>query len=321
MSGMQTDIRSMSPKIVASIDIGTNTTRLLIARLSAGDSLEKLYREHKITRLGEDIAVNGGVITKEAISRTSDTIRGFLDRCSRHEVSEIRAVATSAARSSVNGDELVDSIRQRTGLDAEIISGQREAYLTVSGILYAMKDRSANRYILDIGGGSTEFSIVEGMDIRNITSLEMGVLHLQRKYRLSPIPSDTEIKVMNNHICSVVREKVGEIIDKYRIPSPEIIATSGTPITLACITAGLDKYSSEEVEGYTITEDHIRELFGTLIKFTPDHRIRKFPALQKGREEIIIPGSLILMNILKITGLKKITVTENSLLEGVILEK
>lgn len=309
----------MASRNIASIDIGTNTTRLLIAKTGNG-SLTRLYREQKITRLGENIAANGGFITPEAISRTAEAVRGFLRNCKEHDVTQIKAVATSAARSSVNGKELVSRIKSETGITPEIISGEREAYLTILGILGMTGKEDADCYILDIGGGSTEFSVVTGGVIKHIKSLEIGVLHLSREFNISEIPEDAELDRLDNEIKTRISAYIGDIKNKYGIADPELIATSGTPLTLACISAGLEKYDTEKIEGYELTQEDVKRLLGEIKRYTPEQRLKRYRALEPGREEIIIPGCLILLNVMESIGMERVTVTESSLLEGIMLD-
>ncbi len=309
----------MASRNIASIDIGTNTARLLIAETGNGP-LVRLYREQKITRLGNGMSANGGFLTTEAITRTIDAVKGFLSACKKYEVSGVKAVATSAARTSVNGEELVTRIGNETGIQTEIVSGEMEAYLTIRGILGTTNRMDSNCYILDIGGGSTEFSVVAGGEVKQITSLELGVLDLCGKYTLSDIPADDELNEMEREITSRVSAGIGHTKSEYGFSDYEMIATSGTPLTLACICAGMGEYDPERVEGYRLTKDDIRRLMDEITKYSPERRVHIYGALEPGREEIIIPGCLILLNIMRSVDLQNLTVSESSLLEGIILD-
>lgn len=308
----------MDSNPVAAIDIGSNTTRLLIARFKNG-YIEKLFRDHKITRLGEDIARNGGVLSPEAISRTVSAIKGFLYSCSEYGVSEIKAVATSAARSSSNGFALVESIRKETGITAEVISGDREARLTVKGIAGLLPENEGNKLILDIGGGSTELALTRGRSILALKSFDVGVLRLIREINPSDIPTEDDIKNLNEFIISLIEDNTLNILAEFKPEKPEMIATSGTPLTLACIMAGLNAYDTGSIDGYELQKESIYEIFSELVKIPSYQRLEKYGALEPGREKVIIPGVLIMTNIMSVTGTGSVRVTENSLLEGLVM--
>lgn len=304
----------------ASIDIGTNTTRLLIGEITEEFRINKLYREQKITRLGDGLSANDGVITSEAIERTIDALRGFSISCRRFAVNSVKAVATSAARSSINGHELVEKIKQETGIEAEIISGDREAFLTIKGILDSLESRDISTYILDIGGGSTEIAIVVEGDIKKIISFEIGVLHLLREHMPSELPGDSELAGLKERVYSTIWNDLNILGKEYSVQNPGFIATSGTPLTLACIFSGLDRYDTAMIDGVNLSKQQIREFLGEIRCYTPEERLQKYGAIEKGREEILIPGCMILLSFLDVLDIGNIRVTENSLLEGLMLD-
>ena len=148
---------------IASIDIGTNTVRLLIGELSRDGDIEKLHIERVITRLGEGFTENKGLIGEKAAERTIEALRGFEAVLSGYGVECLRAVATSVVRESSNGAAFKEQAVHEAGIDIEIISGEEEARLTVDGVLECVSGYTEDAVVFDIGGGSTEYlHVTEG---------------------------------------------------------------------------------------------------------------------------------------------------------------
>ena len=302
----------------ACIDIGTNTIRLLIADLSDG-RIKKLHREQLITRLGENLKRNKGYLSEDSINRTISGIDNFLQICKRYKVENIHAVATSAARSSLNGDDFIKNVESVTGILPRIITGYEEALLTIRGILCTLHLDTRNIFIMDIGGGSTEYSLFREGKLVFISSIDIGVLNLAGEYNVESNVSRSVMKLINSEVTEALNENIKQIVNMFDPSETVLVTTSGTPLTIASICKGLDSFDTPAIDGTLISRQSIVELLNDLANHSSLERLEKFGAIIKGRENIIIPGTVILLCSMNALGFDNMTVTENSLLEGMLL--
>jgi len=302
----------------ASIDIGTNTVRVLVADVLEGNIL-KLHREQIITRLGENLRKNKGYLSNYAVGRTIAGIQQLVSVCKKYGVERIGAVATSAARSSLNGNEFIKNVELVTGVPTIIVSGREEALLTIRGILGSLTVNSRNILIMDIGGGSTEYSLIVDGKPEFISSIDIGVLHLSHEYNFKDIIIKSDMQLINDAISETLEHNLKHIVN-YCDPSETLfVATSGTPLTLACICRGLKSFDTSKIDGTSVSKEEIHSLLEEMAGYGSSERLQKFSAIAKGRESIIIPGSMILLNSMSFFDLENMVVTESSLLEGVLL--
>lgn len=309
----------------ASIDLGTNTIRLLIAEVDASN-LEAIEYHRAITRLGGGYTEAGG-IAREAVARTLEALRGFRAIIDSHAVvpSEVVASATSVVRRAVNGGAFTAEVLRETGIDLKVISGDEEARISLIGMLSALdKDVAEKRHLaIDIGGGSTEFVISEGGALKAAWSMEMGVVHLSESRIKEDPPAGEELSLVKNDISETFDKLISNMKDNaipidYFRENSELIGTAGTVTSLAAIDLGLSEYDREAVNNHVITRGKVEALYEKLSAMTLTER-SKIPELEGGREDLIIPGLLIIIETMTRFGFDSIRAIDAGLLEGLLL--
>ena len=301
---------------IASIDIGTNTVRLLIGELYRDRVIKKLHIERVITRLGEGFTENKGLIGKKAAERTIKALRSFGAVLREYGVVRLRAVATSAVRESSNGVAFKEQASHEAGIDIEIISGEEEARLTVDGVMESVSVSTEDSVVFDIGGGSTEYIHVTGGRVITLISVPLGVVHLTEKYLINDISSEAVLSLLSEYIDSILASGLAEF-DIQGEKSISLIGTAGTPTTLAAIELKLDPYDPERVNDLILTGETIARIVNTLGAMTREERI-SVPGLEKGREDLIIAGALTVLCTLKRFSKDSLIVSDGGLLEGVL---
>lgn len=302
-------------KILAGIDIGTNTFRLLIAKVNDND-FEEIYLERVITRLGEGLS-KSGFLKKEAIERGVSTLKRFRDVISRYKVESISANATSVLREARNRDEFIALAKDKAGLDIDIISGEEEARKTLKGIFIGTPVPESSA-LVDIGGGSTEIMVAKGTEPLFIKSLDFGVVSLTDKYMKSDPPTKEDINLMKEEITQKLAPFVN-LIAKFLAPHTVFIGTAGTITALSAMIQGLERFDHNKVHNSRISINSVREIFSDISTITAKERA-KYPALEPERFDIIVPGILILLKLMEIFGFNEIIVSDYGLKEGILLE-
>ena len=313
--------------IFASIDLGTNTVRLLVAERE-GKVFKPLYSNQAITRLGEGLS-NGGVLIEQAMERTISTVLTFKDEASKYNPSAIWIVATSAVREAKNRSEFIERLKSVTGLQLEVIPWEEEARMTLLGVFSSNlplpllnKEGSKGRAIIfDIGGGSTEYIFTEDKKLVNSVGTDLGVVHLSERYITKDPVDEEELKALEKAIADKIKNVKDEINSSFLIPhSALLIGTAGTVTTLAALDLNLYPYDPKKINGYILKFENVKKLLDRLKKMPLKER-RNIPALEKGREDLIIPGAVIVIKTMEIFGFDSMVVSDYGLREGIILAK
>jgi len=302
---------------LASIDIGTNTLRLLICE-SHGRQLKPLYKDRVITRLGGGFLQKNRLITDHSIARSVDALKEFSNVIESYNVERLRAVATSVVRESANADAFSNRVRKETGINIEIISGAEEAKLTVLGVLKSVSVESRYKVIIDVGGGSTEFALLNGDVIEKIVSTDLGVVHLTEEF----LSSESNITNKVQRLAVHVEQTINQNLSKNNVVSENnltLFATAGTPTTLAAMEIGLRDYDAELVNGFVLKRSTMNRILNQLINLTLEERL-KIVGLEKGREDVIIPGTLILLKSMDWFSKDEVIVSDGGLLEGIAID-
>jgi exopolyphosphatase/guanosine-5'-triphosphate,3'-diphosphate pyrophosphatase len=298
---------------VAVVDIGTNSTRLLVAEVEDGEVAE-LERRTTVTRLGEGLEATGR-LSDAAIGRVSEALAAYREAIDQLAAERVVAVATSAMRDAENGPDFRDEIERRFGLDARTISGDEEARLTFLGAT-AGRDPSAATLVIDIGGGSTEYVTGHpGRDPDFHVSTRMGsVRHTERHLHGDP-PTAAELAALGEDARSIVQQDVPPDV-RERVEAG--IAVAGTATSLAAIDQELDPYDPERVHGYRLGRAACERLVGRLAELTLAER-RKVPGLHPDRAPTIVAGAAILLESMRAFGLDEVEVSERDILHGAAL--
>jgi exopolyphosphatase / guanosine-5'-triphosphate,3'-diphosphate pyrophosphatase len=298
---------------VAVVDIGTNSTRLLIAEVGDG-GVEELDRRTTVTRLGEGLEASGR-LSDAAMSRVADALASYREAIDSHGVERVVAVATSAMRDAANGPDFRDEIQGRFGMDARTISGDEEARLTFLGAT-AGRDAGAATLVIDIGGGSTEYVTGRpGADPGFHVSTRMGsVRHTERHLQHDP-PTAAELDALAEDARAIVETEVPADV---REPVDAGIAVAGTATSLAAIDQELDPYDPEKVHGYRLSVARCEQLVARLAGLTVAQR-RDLAGLHPDRAPTIVAGAVILLESMRAFGLDAIEISETDILHGAAL--
>jgi len=311
----------------ASIDIGTNTLRLLIAETD-GKKLNPLFLQRIITRLGGDYKEDIG-ISPAAEERTINALGIFAEKIKEYGVQEIKAVATSVVRRAKNKKEFLKNVLERTGLNVRVISGDEEARLSLLGVLSVIGNGNKKCLVVDIGGGSTEFIAVDAGKMLGAWSMEMGVVHFTENYLKTDPPAHNELDAMENEINGIIAD-LKDLMKKACpcelkagngcLPSALLIGTAGTITTLASIDQRLEEYDADRINNYVLKYETVKKIYQWLASMPLKER-EKVLSLEKGREDIIIPGAAIVLKAMEGFGFDKMTVSDAGLLEGILLDE
>jgi len=301
-------------KKFASIDIGSNTVRLLIMEADSTGRFKEVVSERVICRLGEGINSEKRLLTHR-MDLTLDVLQRFRDQCRGYGDIPIRVVATSAVREASNREEFVHLVQERAGLDVQVISWEEEARLTAEGVFWKLPS-SGKTLIFDIGGGSTEFIFSQDKQVLASTGTSLGVVRLTEQF-ISRHPVEArEYQNLKNHI----REQLDRVRFRLGDPSPEIlIGTAGTVTTLAAMDRNIFPYDPEKIHGLVLSRDNIQRLFEDLKSKSLKQRLES-PSLERGREDLIIAGTTLVLETMETFNCSHLTVSEYSLREGILLQ-
>ena len=307
--------------ILAGIDIGTNTLRLLIAEIGPA-----LYREvdsdRRITRLGQDLD-RTGVLSHDARERSIKALADFSARIKKHTSPQVDAVGTSALRKALNSLEFITEVKKRTGLDIHVIPGEEEARLTLLGVSRALRNMSTDEksslpsaLVIDIGGGSTEIIITRhGVD-PVVLSLPLGAVYLTERFMHHDPPSREELERL--------RRSVREALSQQNVllrpdPACVFVGTAGTITTLAAMHQKLTVYDPDRINRLTLTRNAIDSMVRRLSESTLVER-KDIPGLERGREDIILAGAIVAQEIMERFGFSTILVSDWGLREGIVFD-
>ncbi|MBI5969902.1 MAG: exopolyphosphatase [Deltaproteobacteria bacterium] len=314
----------------ASIDIGTNTLRLLIADRGENGKLKPVAHKRVITRLGGNFSEERG-IDLVAAQRSFAALDDFKKTIVEKNADGILAVATSVVRRSRNGAWFVSEVYKRSGIEIRVIDGQEEARLSLLGVLSVLNVSAKKILVFDIGGGSTEFIAVDGNERIGDTplvaawSMEMGVVHLTEKYLTADPPSGDDIKGLETEIEGVLTGLKSQMensgVSGYSAGGgAALVATAGTITTLAALDMDMQVYDRDRINNYVLTKKKIAVLYKKLLGMSLAERSSVL-SLEKGREDLIIPGSAITLLVMDMFGFDLVVVSDAGLLEGNIIDR
>jgi exopolyphosphatase/guanosine-5'-triphosphate,3'-diphosphate pyrophosphatase len=307
--------------ILAGIDIGTNSLRLLIAATGPG-SFREIISDRRITRLGQDLD-RRGVLSPEAEERSLHALVDFQNSIRQHGVSHTSAIGTSALRKAANSSAFIDHVRKRTGIVVRIITGEEEARLTLLGVEQSLavpdekhSNAPASALVIDIGGGSTEIIITHRDKNPVIASLPLGAVYLTDQFLLHDPPTVEEL----NSLRRAVQSQLDRYLGAIRPPSNSIfVGTAGTITTLAAIDQGLVQYDPEKINGSVLTREFVDNIVLKLSTLTLKER-KTIRGLEPGREDIILAGAVVAQEIMHRFGFPSIRVSDWGLREGIVID-
>ena len=300
---------------VASIDIGTNTVRLLILQIKPDGNLREIAQVRAITRLGKGMDTEKKILD-DRMDETISVLTKFRDECRKFEPLTIRAVATSAVREASNQKDFVSRAKKEAGLEIEVISWEEEANLMIKGVLWKLPNIEKDILVFDIGGGSTEFLLARDRKIISSVGTQLGTVRLTERFISHHPVGLSEYKALEIHFrreLKVVKEKLSDFL-------PEVlVGTAGTVTTLAAIDGGVYPYDPEVIHGRSLTYKRVEELLEDLKNKSLAER-SAMRAIEKGREDLIVAGGALVLETMRVFECNLLTVSEHGLREGLVLD-
>lgn len=302
---------------VAVVDIGTNSTRLLVADVDEGTGrLTELDRRSTVTRLGVGVERTGR-LSDEGMTRVFAALEEYTASIEALGAEWRIAVLTSATRDAANGPAFTARVREDHGLDARTIPGEEEARLSFLGAT-SERDPADPRTIvvLDIGGGSTEFIVGRGHDVGFHVSTQIGVVRLSERHLHTDPPAAAELAAL---AADARAGFAAAIPADVRASADAMIAVAGTATSMASIDQALEPYDPAAVDGYTITLAAC-EAIGARLAAIPEAERRDTPGLHPDRAPTIVAGTVLITEAMKAFGLAAAEVSEHDILHGVALD-
>lgn len=300
-------------KTVAVIDIGTQTARLLVANADGQQmTMEPVARNIRGVRLGEGVDALGR-LSQAAMARAADAVADFVSQAKLLGAVEIYAFATSATRDAGNRDELISLLRERAGVELDVLDGEQEAQVAFRG---AVGLRSGIQGVIDIGGGSTEVLI--GRDGKPLfsRSLQMGAVRAGERFGCFGLQAYKDLR------AGVVEmfQNLAQEIAALALPTPSWTGVAGTLTTLAMWQLGLAQYQPEKVQDFVLTAQDTGRLTDELYRMDREARLG-IPGLASYRADIIGPGAGIASSLMQALGIEEIRISDSDNLEGYLYQK
>jgi exopolyphosphatase/guanosine-5'-triphosphate,3'-diphosphate pyrophosphatase len=300
---------------VAVADIGSNSTRLLIADVESGRVTRELERRSVVTRLGAGVDADGQ-LKEDAMERVYKTLDEFAQAIDEKSAHTRIAVLTSAVRDAANGEDFANTIKDRYGLEPHVLTGDDEAQLTFLGATSERNDRDTTpTLVIDIGGGSTELVVGSGRRADFHVSTQAGVVRQTERHIDHDPPEQQELDELAEDVKKTIEAAVPQ---ETRRAVQKAIAVAGTATSLGAIDQQLDPYDPEKVHGYVLSRKSTKDILSRLAA-VPLERRRETEGLHPDRAPTIVAGVIILLEVMALFGLDQIEVSEHDILRGAAL--
>ncbi|HWC43640.1 MAG TPA: Ppx/GppA phosphatase family protein [Actinomycetota bacterium] len=312
---------------LAAFDVGTNSTRLLVADVDGDGIVAEHAREMVITRLGKGVDRTGR-FDPGALARTLEVLAGYAETCRRLGVARRRLVATSATRDAADRRAFLDGVRDLLGVDAEVLTGREEAAAAYRGATAGgvrggragppgASDREGDlsTLVVDIGGGSTELILGDGRTARAMVSLDIGCVRLFERHLHHDPPTAGETAALRADVAAHLAEVAG-VLDPAA--ADRVVGVAGTVTTVTAIALGLDAYDPRRIHRATLDAAEIAAVADKLAAMTVAERAA-LPVMATGREDVIAAGALLLDELVRRFGIRRVTASETDILDGILL--
>jgi len=299
---------------LAAVDIGTNSTRLLVAEVSEKGQVKEVLKLGKVTKLGKGIKQTKR-ISPESMARTLDTLREFKKIIEEHNVEKVIVATTEAARLAENAEEFIKGVRN-LGFDIEILSDKEEAELVFKANLLSFNIKGKDIMTVDLGGGSTEIVYGSEREVLFSKSLKFGVVLLNEEFLRSDPPKSEELKSLESYL----RNRLLEVKPYIGNSEFEVFAVGGTITSVVAMEERMTVYDSQVVHGYKVTKDIVEKWYRKLTSMKEEER-KNVAGLEKSRSDVIIPGLAFFKVFCEVFGKEKLTVSERGLLYGLLLKE
>jgi exopolyphosphatase/guanosine-5'-triphosphate,3'-diphosphate pyrophosphatase len=293
---------------VAVVDIGTNSTNLLVVDTAGND----IIRTVATTRLGEGLHETGR-LSSTAIERTVATVLAHVSTARDAGATRIVITGTAACRRAANTTDFVDAVRSATGLEVEILSEHDEARFAFAGALSGLPELLGPNLVVDIGGGSTEYT-VGVLEAEMSASIPFGSVTATASHTGSGRPQPEDLTNLIGAVSDEL-EEIGRTIPALAHPA-RVIGVAGTIVTIAAVEIGLASFDASQLHGFVLTREAAEDVFRTLATETLDER-KMNPGLPADRADIIVAGCCILVATMRRLQIDEIVVSTRSLLDGI----
>ena len=294
---------------VAAIDCGTNSIRLLIADID-GNNFREIVRDMEIVRLGQGVDQTGQ-FHPDAIARTLAAVDKFAAEIAKRGVEKIRFCATSATRDATNRHLFVDGVRERLGIDVEVISGDEEAALSFAGAIKDLDPSNGPFLVVDIGGGSTEF-VFGTSTVEAARSVNIGCVRMSERHFASDPATPEQIEAARTDIQAAIAQAAAVVPIKK---AKTLVAVAGTATTVAAAALDLPEYDRYAIHLSRISAQQTHDAATMFATKTREQRI-SLGYMHPGRVDVIAAGSLVLSEIMKATGATEFVASESDILDG-----
>ena len=293
---------------VGAVDMGTNSTRLLVADVD-GAGLAEVERLLRITRLGDRVDADGR-LSDAGMERVHTVLEGYAARARELGAERVLATATSAVRDADNGSEFLAGVRRRHGFETRLLSGREEAELTYRGVTSRLA-AGPGTLVCDIGGGSTELVLGGPAGVLDATSLDVGCVRMSERCLRSDPPAAAELAELREAVAALLPREITS-------RTSTLVGVAGTVTTLATIDLGLDREIPEEIDGHALEAAAVEALLGQLAAVPLAER-REVRGLMPERAPTIVAGAAIAAEVLRATGSGRMLVSERDILHGAAL--
>ena len=297
---------------VAAIDCGTNSIRLLIADVES-NKLREVVRDMEIVRLGQGVDQTGE-FHPDAIKRTLAAVDKFAAEIARRGVQKIRFCATSATRDATNRALFIDGVRERLGIEVEVITGVEEAELSFIGAIQELNPNSGPFLVVDIGGGSTEF-VFGNNKVESAKSVNIGCVRMSERHFKNDPPTDNQIELARADIQEAIAQAAMIVpITKAKT----LVAVAGTATTVAAAALDLEVYDRYSIHLSRISSEKVHKVAEMFLAMDRDKR-SNLGYMHPGRIDVIAAGSLVLSEVMKATAVTQFIASETDILDGIAL--
>lgn len=299
---------------IASIDIGTNTVLLLIASADLSTGLiMPLINVHKMPRIGKGVK-EGDNISQDKVAELKNILIEYLNLAKEYKAEKIVATATNVFRIASNAQEVIDSIKNELNIDIKIVSGEEEAILSFLGATSGITKHN-EFLVIDIGGGSTEIIIGSQKKIEYKKSFKIGAVSATEEYLLSDPPDEEQINNLQNRLLEIFKD-----LNQVQHTDYYPIAIAGTPTTLSCIKLNLIEYDEKLIEHSELNLNDLDRISSELSRMASRKINEKWKEIMRGRADIILAGSLILLKLMQLLKLDKVYTSSRGIRYGAVVK-
>jgi len=301
-------------ELKASIDIGTNSVLLLVAKIKDGD-IQVLEEKHAVPRLGKGVDVDEN-LHPDSCDRVVDVLKSYKAHLVENYpsvASDVVVTATSAVRDSSNRGEFLNQIYQETGWSVQLLSGEEEAQTTYSGAISVLKDQSGNFVVLDIGGGSTEIAMGNRLELSSGVSIDMGSVRFSERYLKSDPPTADELETLRDEVKSLLKTK------NFNLKDYRLVGVAGTVTSIAAIELGLEEYDASLINGYLLKKKSVKNFIYEFSRINSDKIEQKYAPFLTGRGDVITGGLIILQEFMDHFKFDELIVSTGGIRHGILI--